>query len=88
MDVRDWNRRGRRVEFQTMSAETRELIEICEQLPADKRGEVADFARFLLAKSQGAASRSAMEGWLATARGAARPGVTTDEVMSLTRGEP
>jgi len=33
-----------------MSTETKELVEICEQLPADKRTEVADFARFLLAR--------------------------------------
>jgi hypothetical protein len=41
-----------------MSSDTRELIEICEQLPADKRTEVADFARFLLARSRDAAPRS------------------------------
>jgi hypothetical protein len=29
---------------------TKELISICEQLPEDQRSEVADFARFLLAK--------------------------------------
>jgi len=33
-----------------MSSDTRELIEICEQLPTAKRTEVADFARFLLAQ--------------------------------------
>jgi len=33
-----------------MSTDTRELIEICEQLPVSKREEVADFARFLLAR--------------------------------------
>ncbi len=33
-----------------MSNDTQELIRICEQLPEDKRGEVADFARFLLAR--------------------------------------
>ena len=33
-----------------MSNETQELIRICEQLPQDKRAEVADFARFLLAR--------------------------------------
>ena len=70
-----------------MSTDTRELIEICEQLPADKRAEVADFARFLLARSRGA-TPGAVERWLATARGAASPGVTTDAVMALTRGEP
>jgi hypothetical protein len=33
-----------------MTRETEELIEICEQLPDAKRSEVADFARFLLAR--------------------------------------
>ena len=33
-----------------MSSETQELIQICEKLPQDKRVEVADFARFLLAQ--------------------------------------
>lgn len=33
-----------------MSVETQELVSICEQLPAAKRVEVADFARFLLAR--------------------------------------
>jgi hypothetical protein len=29
-----------------------EIAELCEALPPDKREEVADFARFLLARSQ------------------------------------
>jgi hypothetical protein len=33
-----------------MSTETEELIRICEALPENKRLEVADFARFLLAR--------------------------------------
>ena len=33
-----------------MSTETQELIRICEALPEGKRAEVADFARFLLAR--------------------------------------
>ncbi len=33
-----------------MTTETQELIRICESLPEDKRAEVADFARFLLAR--------------------------------------
>lgn len=33
-----------------MSAETQELLSICEQLPEAKRVEVTDFARFLLAQ--------------------------------------
>jgi hypothetical protein len=33
-----------------VSSETQELLSLCEQLPAAKRAEVADFARFLLAR--------------------------------------
>lgn len=33
-----------------MSSITEEIIQVCEALPADKRCEVADFARFLLAR--------------------------------------
>jgi hypothetical protein len=35
-----------------MSTDTQELIRICEALPEDQRAEVADFARFLLAKHE------------------------------------
>jgi hypothetical protein len=35
-----------------MSTETQELIRICEQFPEDERAEVADFARFRLAKHE------------------------------------
>jgi hypothetical protein len=31
---------------------TQELISICQQLPEEQRAEVADFARFLLAKQE------------------------------------
>jgi hypothetical protein len=33
-----------------MSAQTQELLSICEQLPEAKRVELTDFARFLLAQ--------------------------------------
>ncbi len=33
-----------------MSTQTQELIRICEAPPEDKRAEVANFARFLLAQ--------------------------------------
>jgi hypothetical protein len=36
-----------------MSTETLEVIRICEALPAKKRAEVADFARFLLGRTSG-----------------------------------
>jgi hypothetical protein len=71
-----------------MSTETEELIRICEQLPEARRVEVTDFARFLLAKDRDAVAQEAVERWLVTARGAAKGGVTTDQVMGLTRGEP
>ena len=38
-----------------MSIETRDLLEICERLPSAQVSEVADFARFLLAKQDDAA---------------------------------
>lgn len=34
-----------------MSTGTQEIIRLCEALPEDKRGEVADFARFLLSRA-------------------------------------
>ena len=34
-----------------MSTETLEVVKICEALPAQKRAEVADFARFLLGRT-------------------------------------
>lgn len=72
-----------------MSIETREVLELCERLPAAERAAVANFARSLLARTGGAAaSTGAVERWLVTARGVARPGVTTEGVMTLTRGEP
>ncbi len=38
-----------------MSAETEDLVRICDALPKEKRSEVADFARFLLARESDAA---------------------------------
>jgi hypothetical protein len=35
-----------------MSTETLEVVRICEALPAQKRAEVADFARFLLGRAK------------------------------------
>jgi hypothetical protein len=36
--------------FPIMSSTTAEIIQVCEALPADKQSELADFARFLLAR--------------------------------------
>lgn len=33
-----------------MSSTTEEIVRVCEALPEDKQSEVADFARFLLAR--------------------------------------
>lgn len=33
-----------------MSSTTEEIIEVCKALPEDKQAELADFARFLLAR--------------------------------------
>ena len=33
-----------------MSTATEDILQVCEALPAAKRAEVADFARFLLAR--------------------------------------
>lgn len=35
-----------------MSSTTEEIVRVCEALPAEKQAEVADFARFLLAKQE------------------------------------
>ena len=37
-----------------MSGSTAEIIEVCEALPAEKRMEVIDFARFLLVQQDDA----------------------------------
>jgi hypothetical protein len=34
-----------------MSSDTKEIVNICESLSADKRSAVADFARFLLSRA-------------------------------------
>lgn len=33
-----------------VSSTTEEIVRVCEALPADKQSELADFARFLLAR--------------------------------------
>ena len=38
-----------------------EILELCEALPAEKRAEVTDFARFLLDRSSGAYGLDANE---------------------------
>ena len=45
-----------------MSTDTQEVLRICERLPERERAEDADFARFLLAKSEATNARS-VEQW-------------------------
>ncbi len=71
-----------------MSIGQQKLLEICEQLPEEKRVELVDFAEFLLAQTHSKATGSpTMEAWLKRASGAAKPGVRTDQIMQQTRGE-
>ena len=35
-----------------MSTATEEIVRLCENLPPEKRAEVADFARFLLSRTE------------------------------------
>ena len=44
-----------------MSAETMKIVTLCEALPAAKRAEIPDFARFLLERSAGSYGLSANE---------------------------
>jgi len=44
-----------------MSTETMEIVELCEALPAEKRAEVTDFARFLLDRFSGACGLNVSE---------------------------
>ena len=55
-----------------------------EQLPAPQVEELAVWLESLRARR---AAAQAANSWLEQARGAASPGVTTPDVMALTRGE-
>jgi hypothetical protein len=44
-----------------MSADTEELLRICQALPEDKRAEVTDFAQFLLDRQQDQAWERAID---------------------------
>lgn len=71
-----------------MSTTTRELLDICERLPDAERIEVVGFAKALLERRQTPESRkAAFDKWIEKARGAGKPGVTTDQIMEMTRGE-
>jgi hypothetical protein len=61
-----------------------EIETAIEQLPTP---QVEELAIWLEAHRARRAAALAAEAWLKQARGAARPDVTTAEVMTLTRGE-
>lgn len=61
-----------------------EIEKAIEHLPLP---QVEELARWLEVYRARRGSPTNAESWLAQARGVARSGVTTDEVMSLTRGE-
>jgi hypothetical protein len=61
-----------------------EIEAALEQLPAP---QLEQLARWLETLRQRRATPPPVESWLQRARGAAMPGVKTDDVMKLTRGE-
>lgn len=61
-----------------------EIEQAIEQLPAR---QVDELAHWLEAHRAQRANPLPVDTWLNRARGAARPDVTTDDVMSLTRGD-
>lgn len=64
-----------------MSTVTEEIVRVCEALPAEKRDEVADFARYLLAREDD-------ERWEETiARTAKRPRLDAFLRESATEGD-
>ena len=61
-----------------------EIEAAIEDLPARQMDELAGWLEALRVRR---ATPPPVESWLQRARGAARPGVTTADVMALTRGE-
>jgi len=62
-----------------------EIEAAIERLPAP---QLEELARWLDARCRQRAGSQPVESWLQHARGAASPGVTTADVMALTRGDP
>jgi len=61
-----------------------EIEAAIEKLPASEVDELADwFDRFRVRRT----SSPSVESWLDRSRGAAAPGLTTETIMNLTRGE-
>ncbi len=70
-----------------MSNDTQAIIDIVERLSDARRNEVVDFARSLLTQDGLSTSAVKFQQWLKTAKGAAKTGMTTDQIMALTRGD-
>jgi len=62
-----------------------EIEAAIEQLPPQQVEELASWLETRRAERKTSIS---FDEWLEKAKGAARPGVTTQDVMELTRGEP
>jgi hypothetical protein len=61
-----------------------EIEKAIEKLPTQQVDELAGWLEVLRVNR---AKASPVEEWLQRARGAARPGETTEKIMALTRGE-
>ena len=61
-----------------------EIEDAIEKLPSP---QVEELAVWIQAFRVRRAAPQSLEGWLQPARGAARPGETTENIMTLTRGE-
>ena len=63
------------------------IAEIENAIECLSGAEVAELAAWMEQFRVRHATEPPVEGWLERARGAARPGITTEGVMGLTRGE-
>jgi cytochrome c553 len=63
------------------------IAEIEKTIESLSDAQVAELAAWLERLRSRRAAQTPCDTWLATARGAARPGVKTEDVLALTRGE-
>ena len=65
-----------------------EIEAAVDQLPPRQQQELyASLGARLEARPRKSLSPEQLEEWFRTARGAGKPGMTTDEIMAMTRGE-
>ena len=74
----------RPISYDTVMSNRAEIERAIEQLPDS---EVEQLRIWLGRRQAQRGARPAAEAWLERARGAARPGVTTESIMAMTRGE-